>query len=324
MRIEQLEYIAAVTRFGSLRRAGEELHISQPALSETVRNLERELGVTLLDRLRSGARISADGRELLPHIKEVLEAVDRLRAAADDQHRSRRIIRIGTVNSASGSLLTPAIRAFVAALPGTQVEVMTSQQADIHRYLGDGSVDLGLVSLLPGEASPDELVTTELLAGRPMVCCHPTSDLARLPAVPLDLLRTEPIIAMRAGNVMYRYLQRVYHGEPPPFAYSTDGAEVAKLLVAHGLGVTVLPEYSVAGDPLEMTGAIAYRPLAVEGGAIQLVAQHRRLRYLPETLRMMHRILTTQAAGMRRLVPAARPTPPHGNGAAPDASGRPG
>ena len=85
MRIEQLEYIAAVTQHGSLRRASERLHISQPALSEAVSKLERELGVTLLDRRRSGARISRRGRELQQHMVEVLEAVDALRTAAGDQ-----------------------------------------------------------------------------------------------------------------------------------------------------------------------------------------------------------------------------------------------
>lgn len=62
VRIKQLEYIAAVARLGSLRRAAEELHLSQPALSETVRNLERELGVDLLERKRSGAKVSDEGR----------------------------------------------------------------------------------------------------------------------------------------------------------------------------------------------------------------------------------------------------------------------
>ena len=61
MRIEQLEYLAAVTQHGSLRRASERLHVSQPALSESVTKLERELRVTLLDRRRSGARISRRG-----------------------------------------------------------------------------------------------------------------------------------------------------------------------------------------------------------------------------------------------------------------------
>src|SRR5882724_5827050 len=67
MRIQQLEYATAVARFGSFRRAAENLHISQPALSENVRRLERELGVEILDRRRSGATVGEYGRELLPH-----------------------------------------------------------------------------------------------------------------------------------------------------------------------------------------------------------------------------------------------------------------
>jgi DNA-binding transcriptional LysR family regulator len=76
MRTEQLEYVAAVARFGSFRRAAAELHISQPALSTTVRNLERELGVQILERGRSGARVSQAGRELLAHVTAVIDAVD--------------------------------------------------------------------------------------------------------------------------------------------------------------------------------------------------------------------------------------------------------
>lgn len=302
MRFEQLEYIAAVTRYGSLRRAGEELHISQPALSETVRNLERELGVTLLDRQRSGARISTDGRELLPHITEVLEAVDRLRAAANDQHRSRRVIRIGTVSAATAPLLTPAIRTFSAAVPGTQVEVLNIQQADIHRGLLEGGIDLGLVNALDGDDPPADLVTVELLSGWPVVCCHPDSELAELAVVTLDRLRAEPIIAMRSGYLMHRYLHRAYAGEPPEFAYSTDGAEMGKHMVAQGLGVTVLPDYSVAGDPLEASGAITARPLDPEAGVprVRLLLQHRRMRHLPQTLRTMQDILRAQSHALRR------------------------
>ena len=108
MRIEQLEYLAAVTQHGSLRRASERLHISQPALSEAVSKLERELGVTLLDRRRTGARISRQGRHLLQNMVEVLEAVDRLRTAAGDQSTATRFLRIGTVNAATTDSCSPA------------------------------------------------------------------------------------------------------------------------------------------------------------------------------------------------------------------------
>jgi DNA-binding transcriptional LysR family regulator len=82
VRIEQLDYLAEVAKLGSFRRAAEELHISQPALSASVRSLERELGVDLLERGRHGATVSGSGRELLPHIRTVLDSVDRLPLAS--------------------------------------------------------------------------------------------------------------------------------------------------------------------------------------------------------------------------------------------------
>ena len=98
MRIEQLQYVVAIARLGSYRRAAEALYISQPALSESVRALERELGVDLLARGRQGAEVSGAGRRLLPHFFTVPESVDRLRDAADD-HQSRRVVSVGTVNT---------------------------------------------------------------------------------------------------------------------------------------------------------------------------------------------------------------------------------
>src|SRR5260370_29675904 len=109
VRIEQLEYLAEVARLGSFRRAAESLHISQPALSGAVRSLERELGVGLLERGRHGARVSDPGRDLLPHILTVLDSVDRLRQSAGEQQHSIRLVRVGTVNTATVPLLAPAI-----------------------------------------------------------------------------------------------------------------------------------------------------------------------------------------------------------------------
>ncbi|GGT88565.1 LysR family transcriptional regulator [Actinomadura citrea] len=296
MRIEQLECVAAVTRLGSMRRASEALHLSQPALSQTISNLERELGVTLLDRHRAGARISAGGRELLPWIAEVLDAVHRLRAAADDQAGSRQMIRIGTVNAATVPLVTPAMREFRAAHPATQVELVTAQQADIRDALRGGGLDLGLINVIEGDDPPPDLAAVELLRGRAVVCCRTDSPLARLDAVPLDRMLAEPFVAMRSGYLMHRYVHRLLRGREPAFAYSVDGAEMGKVMVAEGLGVTLLPDYSIADDPLELTGVITRRPLAADGPDVLLAAEHARTRHLPHHVHRMIRLLRTQAA----------------------------
>ncbi|HEX4063367.1 MAG TPA: LysR family transcriptional regulator [Streptosporangiaceae bacterium] len=307
MRTEQLEYIAAVARLGSFRRAAEELHISQPALSESVRTLEKELGVDILERGRHGARVSHAGRDLLPRILTVLDSVDRLRQAAGDLHRSARMVRVGTVNTATVPLVTPAIREFRETHQDTQVEIIGAQQADIHRSLLEGSLDLGLVNYLAGDDVPPELETTLLLRGHPVVCMRPDSPLAVRDTVTVSDLHSEPLIVMRSGYLMNRYVHRLLRDELPAFSYSTDGAEMGKIMVAEGLGLTVLPDFSLQGDPLEQRGIITWRPLADDTTEVHLVIQRLRSGSPPRAVKDLHDIFAARArtfAGLGALRPA--------------------
>lgn len=298
MRIEQLEYLLAVTRHGSLRRASEKLHISQPALSEALSKLERELGVTLLDRRRSGSRISRQGRDLQQHMVEVLEAVERLRSAAGDQTTASRLIRLGTVNAATSTLLVPAVRAFQEAHPGTTVEVVTVQQSDIHEGLQEGSLDLGLVNELAGDDAPVGLHGTELLHGRPVAVLPVGHPLAAQESVSIDDLRAERFVGMRAGYLMHRYAHRLFGPDMPSTVHSTDGAEMGKFMVAEGMGITLLPDYSVIGDPLHRAGLITTRPIAGDRTVVTLVLRHRRPDQMPLQVRDLIGRLTRQAAGI--------------------------
>ncbi|GAA3803161.1 LysR family transcriptional regulator [Nocardioides panacisoli] len=293
MRIEQLEYISAVTQHGSLRRASEKLHLSQPALSEAVTKLERELRVTLLDRRRSGARISREGRELMPYMVEVLAAVDRLRVAAGGQRTDTRLIRLGTVHAATSTLLVPAVRAFQEAHPATTVEVLTMQQAQIDEGLTEGSLDLGLVNVLDGDDTPPDLVGTDLVVGRPVAVLPAGHALLAQSHVSIDDLRSERFVMMRAGYLMHRYVHRVFGGAPSQVCHSTDGAEMGKALVAEGLGVTVLPDYSVHGDPLTRAGMIETRPIAGDRTIVTLVLRQRKTLQAPLPVRDLHATLVT-------------------------------
>ncbi|HTR74198.1 MAG TPA: LysR family transcriptional regulator [Solirubrobacterales bacterium] len=295
MRIEQLEYATAVARFGSFRRAAEHLHISQPALSENVRRLERELGVEILDRRRSGAIVGEHGRDLLPHMLAVIEAVDTLKQAADASRRLSRTVRLGTVTAATVPLLAPTIHTFRDSHPSTQVEILSAQQTGIHRALLEGSMDLGLVNYLEGDDMPPEFESTELLRGRPVVCLRPDDELAGEATVRTADLWERPLIAMRTGYVMHRYVTRLLDGREPPFSYSADGAEMGKLMVAAGLGIAILPSYSVIGDPLERSGEISYRPLADDGTDVLLVLQRRRSAPSHNAISDLHDLFVTEA-----------------------------
>ena len=182
MRIEQLEYLAAVTQHGSLRRASESLHLSQPALSEAVGKLERELGVPLLDRRRSGARISRQGQDLLPYMTQVLDAVDRLRQAAGDQTLVSRNLRIGTVNAANSALLVPAVQDFRArARRHRSRGAERPAERDLPGHWPRARSTSGLVNVLArGRRASAPRRPRELVRGRPVVCLRTDHPLARL------------------------------------------------------------------------------------------------------------------------------------------------
>lgn len=143
-RVEQLECLVAVVEHGSRRRAAAQVHLSQPALSEALSKLEVKLGTTLLERRRSGTVVSAAGRELLGPVSEVLESVARLRAAAAGTGLADRVVRVGSVDAATSSLLVPAVRAFGEHDPTAGVEVHDLQQHAIADGLAEGTLHPGL------------------------------------------------------------------------------------------------------------------------------------------------------------------------------------
>lgn len=304
MRPEQLEYVAAIARLGSFRRAAEELHISQPALSANVRNLERELGVDILERGRSGAHVSDQGRELLPHIMGVIDAFDRLRHAAGEEHQATRVLRIGAVIAGTVPLLARIVARFQALHPNTQLEVVGAQEADIDAALREGSLDLGLTAFLAGDDMPPDLETTVLLTGRPGVCMRPDSPLAEHDAISADQLASEPLILMRAGYLMHRYAHRLLAGGRSVAAYSTVGGEMAKLMVAEGLGATVLPDFSVLADPLARAGVLTWRPIAGDRTEVRLALRRRRSEVHARAARDLHALFVEAASTDRPMLAA--------------------
>lgn len=80
---------------------------------------------------------------------------------------------------------------------------------------------------------------------------------------------------MRPGYLMHRFTQRLFGDRPPPESAATDGAENAKYLVASGGGYTILPNFSVAGDPLETAGVLTARRISGVDTPVTMLALRR-------------------------------------------------
>lgn len=287
MRIEQLQYLATAVELGSLRRASDRLHVSQAAMSEAITKLERELGAELLERHRSGVRATEAGRALLPHVLDALEALDRVRSANSDDSTARHLIRVGTVNAGTASLLLPATRAITSQNPLASVDIRSLQQHEIVTGLNDGALDLGLVNLLSGDDLPPDLGALQLKQGAPVAVVSTNHPLASSDAINIETLRSEAFIGMRKGYIMHRLAHRLFGAALPATWHTTDGAEMAKLMVADGLGVSLLPDYSIDGDPLVRAGLITSRPIVEVDVAVSVVALYRRQTRMRPTVRIL-------------------------------------
>jgi DNA-binding transcriptional LysR family regulator len=210
-----------------------------------------------------------------------------------------RELRIGTVNTTSSTLLAPALRDLHARHGSAGVEVVNAQQAEIHQGLAEGTLDLGLVNVLPGDDVPSGLVAGELVHGQPVACLRTDHPLAALDELTVDDLRAEPFVGMRPGYVMHRYAHRLFDGRPPATTYSTDGAEMGKALVAEGLGIAVLPDFSISADPLVVAGVITTRPIRGDATTVSLLMLRRRVEHVPAPLRDLQVALLRHAGTYR-------------------------
>ncbi len=259
LNLDHLHAFADVAELGSFSAAAERLGLTQPAVSLRIRQLERRLGVRLLERTGRRSSPTAAGLVLLDHVRRIDAAVTgALDAVAEQASGVAGRVRLGTGATVCTYLLPPLLRALKSRFPSLEIVVATGNTAEILRLLEENSLDVAFATLpIPGSGfavtpvmddefmaifPPDQPpptgdVTAEVLAGRPVVLYEPGANTRRIVddwAARRDLT-LRPI--MQLGSV-----------------------EAIKEIVAAGLGCGVLPGLAVRAD---RTGpGLIVRPLS--------------------------------------------------------------
>ncbi|MEV4621849.1 LysR family transcriptional regulator [Asanoa sp. NPDC049573] len=165
MELREMRAYVAVVEEGGLSAAARRLHVSQPALSQQMSALERELGVDLLTRSSTGVRPTEAGRTLLSEARAVLARYDRAMSAVD-RHTAPggSLLRLGVPLELPGDLLSRSVAALAAPFPETRVRPRHLSTADQFVALDRGELDVGLVREHPvGGGLDASLVVAEPL-----------------------------------------------------------------------------------------------------------------------------------------------------------------
>ena len=166
MELEQMRQLDAIARQGTISAAAEELHLSQPALSRSIRRLERELGQELFDRTHNSATLNDAGRMAVDHARNLLRDERMMLDAFADLARRQRTLLVGTVAPAPVWHLTALT---VERFPGTLLNPVTLTEDEVERRLMNRSVDLACTlrpQILPTMRSV-QLMTEDLYAFLP-------------------------------------------------------------------------------------------------------------------------------------------------------------
>ena len=200
MGIQKLRALVETVRCGSISGAARELDYSQSGVSRMIADLEREWGVTLLERGRRGVRLTADAKLIMPFVEALCEDERRLAERVREVvGMEAGLLVIGTFSSVATHVLPDAIGRFQARHPGIEYELRMGDYSEIESWVAEGLVDFGFLPYPPQE--PREGLAREVVLEDELMAVVPRGHrLAARGCIALADLCEEPFILLERGS----------------------------------------------------------------------------------------------------------------------------
>ena len=243
--LRQIRSFVSVARLGSFTQAAKHLHLSQPALTVQIRQLEDMLGVQLFDRNTRSVALTRTGAELVPQLERLQEEMDAVLAQTRDVAAGRRgVVRLACIPSFASSRLPDAISAFRQQHPHITFSLKDANWTRVVAMVRSGEVDFGVADLTAAE--PD-LEFLPVMEDRMQVIYPATHPIATMKKVTLAALAQYPMVMMDPDTSARHTIDGAFASAG---CYPTRACEVmymatAVAMVRAGLGFTILPASAI-------------------------------------------------------------------------------
>jgi LysR family transcriptional regulator, carnitine catabolism transcriptional activator len=323
--VQQLRIVLAVADAGSFTAAGEHLHLAQSSLSRAVADVERRVGVTLLQRTTRRVRLTPEGREFVRVARDVVASFDRgMNHFAGFLDGTRGLVRIATLPSLAATLLPTVVSVFRQDHPEVGISIEDSLLGQVIAHVDGGDADLAIT--VSGDQPAG--LTFEPIAVDEFSCVFPSghrfgaeSDPAQAGTAQAGTaqagaaqagagltwsdLHDEPFIAFDPASSVRSHVDRAFAAAGATPATVTEARNIAAVggLVAAGLGVSAVPSLVL---PLLEFARLEHRPLTGPEvtRSIGVVTDPRRPR-APAVDAFLHTLGAARSIGLR-LPPGAR------------------
>jgi len=240
----QLDVFVQIALLGSVRAAAQRLHLTQPAASMALAELERQLDAPLFARERGRLRLDARGRELLPLAQELLERhAEFVRRGRGDSGALSGELRIGASNTVGNYRVGELLGGFVEAHPQVAIRLRVANTDAIAAAMLEHALDLGCVE---GPVAHPQLEVRPWRDDALVVCAPPTHPLARRRSLkPADFAGARWVLR-EPGSATRTLSERVLSQLPSgATVLELDQIEAIKQAVIAGLGIACLPQVAV-------------------------------------------------------------------------------
>jgi LysR family hydrogen peroxide-inducible transcriptional activator len=258
--LRQLRYFDALARHRHFGRAAQACAISQPALSEQIKELEASFGAALFERGARQVRATQLGEALAERVRGILAAIDELDGLAAAHHPLRRL-RLGVIPTVAPYLLPGVIRELTASHPELDVHVRESITTRLVEELAQGRIDAAVVALPVAGGAFDSAP----LFNEEFFLVRPETEAGR-PPPDLKSLGREKLLLLEEGHCFREQALSVCGVNPLRPRETLEASSLSTLvqMVGAGAGVTLIPEMAVAVEarsaPVCVTRCAAPRP----------------------------------------------------------------
>lgn len=253
-----LKYLAFVRTVekGSFTAAAEAMNYAQSSVSKMIADLEKEWGMTLLERRKNGICLTSSGDQMLPIIRNLLHAYDNLEGEVNRINGLETgVVRIGTFASVAINILPDIFARLKADYPGIEYELLLGDYNEIQQWLKEGRVDCGFLRL----PTVPSLESTALIKDEYKVVLPAGHPLAEKEAIDMEELNGIPFLLLEHGGKtdVSDLLER--HDIKPNISFTTWEDFAIMAMVEKGLGVSILPDMILRRIPYKLE----IRPLKV-------------------------------------------------------------
>ena len=273
--LRQLRAFWLVAQEGSMTRAAQQMHLTISALSMLVRSLEEELGVRLFERTTRRMELTEAGRQFMPAVRDVFFALDSgVQTLQEGKRRNSERLTLATSPLLAGTVVPAVIAKFREQFPNVDVTLADVPVDQVVSQVRESKADFGICT---ADAALTDLIAQVLYQDTLMLACSPDHPMAERAQATWSDLIDQPLILLNPGTGMRRLTDQAlseFTLRLKP-AFEVANIQTAIGLVAAGLGISVLPAYSLARATGGQVRAIALTDPVVSREIVALCTRAR-------------------------------------------------